>query len=312
MSLGIAEIYSSAVRSDDDAVKLIHRAIDLGITFLDTANIYGDSELKVGKALKGRRDKVELATKFGFTEASGSTPRSGGIDGRPESVTKACAGSLQRLGVDHIDLYYLHRVDPDVPIEETVGAMAELVRQGKVRHLGLSEAGPETIRRAHKVHPISAIQSEYSLWSRDPEDQVLPVVRELGIGFVPYSPLGRGFLAGRFKSIDDLAADDWRRSSPRFQGENFKKNLALVEKVEALARDKKCTPSQLALAWLLAQSDSIVPIPGTSSTARLEENAGAVKVTLSKADLAAIEAIAPKGVAVGQRYTPAMMEMVNR
>jgi aryl-alcohol dehydrogenase-like predicted oxidoreductase len=312
MSLGIAEIYSSAVRSDDDAVKLIHRAIDLGITFLDTANIYGDSELKVGKALKGRRDRVELATKFGFSEAPSSTPRTGGIDGRPESVRKACADSLQRLGLDHIDLYYLHRVDPDVPIEETVGAMAELVRQGKVRYLGLSEAGPETIRRAHKVHPISAIQSEYSLWSRDPEDQILPAVRELGIGFVPYSPLGRGFLAGRFKSIDDMAADDWRRSSPRFQGENFKKNLALVQKVEALARDKKCTPSQLALAWLLAQDDGTVPIPGTSSIARLEENAGAVKVKLSKPDLAAIEAIAPKGVAVGQRYTPAMMEMVNR
>jgi aryl-alcohol dehydrogenase-like predicted oxidoreductase len=312
MSLGIAEVYSSAVRSDDDAVRLIHRALDLGITFLDTANIYGDSELKVGKALKGRRGGVELATKFGFTEASASTPRSGGIDGRPESVMKACAASLQRLGVEHIDLYYLHRVDPEVPIEETVGAMAELVRQGKVRHLGLSEAGAATIRRAYKIHPISALQSEYSLWSRDPEDEILPAVRELGIGFVPYSPLGRGFLAGRFRSIDDMAKDDWRRASPRFQGDNFQKNLALVEQVKSLAHSKGCTPSQLALAWLLAQGDHIVPIPGTSSIERLEENAGAVKVTLSKSDLAAIEAIAPKGAASGQRYAPAMMEMVNR
>ncbi|HET6618686.1 MAG TPA: aldo/keto reductase [Dongiaceae bacterium] len=312
MSLGIAEIYSSAVRSDDDAVRLIHRALDLGITFLDTANIYGDSELKVGNALKGRRNRIELATKFGFTEASSSTPRSGGIDGRPESVMKACAASLQRLGVEHIDLYYLHRVDPNVPIEETVGAMAELVRQGKVRYLGLSEAGAATTRRAHKTHPISALQSEYSLWSRDPEDAILPAVRELGIGFVPYSPLGRGFLAGRFKSIDDMAKDDWRRASPRFQGENFQKNLALVEQVKTLARSKGCTPSQLALAWLLAQGGHIVPIPGTSSIERLEENAGAVKVALTKSDLAAIEAIAPKGAAAGQRYAPAMMEMVNR
>jgi aryl-alcohol dehydrogenase-like predicted oxidoreductase len=312
MSLGIAEIYSSAVRSDDDAVRLIHRALDLGITFLDTANIYGDSELKVGKALKDRRDHVDLATKFGFSEASASTPRSGGIDGRPDSVMKACAASLQRLGVEHIDLYYLHRVDPNVPIEETVGAMAEVVRQGKVRYLGLSEAGVATIRRAHKTHPISALQSEYSLWSRDPEDEILPAARELGIGFVPYSPLGRGFLAGRFKSIDDLAKDDWRRASPRFQGENFKKNLALVEQVKSLARSKGCTPSQLALARLLTQGDQIVPIPGTSNIARLEENAGAVKVTLSKSDLAAIEAIAPKGIASGQRYAPVMMEMINR
>jgi aryl-alcohol dehydrogenase-like predicted oxidoreductase len=312
MSLGIADIYTSAVRSDEDAVKLIHRSIDLGITFLDTANIYGDSELKVGKALKGRRDQVELATKFGFSEAPSSTPRTGGIDGRPESVRQACATSLQRLGVDHIDLYYLHRVDPNVPIEETVGAMAELVRKGKVRYLGLSEAGAATIRRAHKVHPISAIQTEYSLWSRDPEDEILPTVQELGIGFVPYSPLGRGFLAGRFKRLEDMAADDWRRASPRFQGENFSKNLALVEQVKSLARSKGCTPSQLALAWLLAQSDGIVPIPGTSSIERLEENAGAVKVKLSQPDLAAIEAIAPKGAAAGQRYAPAMMEMVNR
>ena len=263
MSLGIADIYTSAVRSDDDAVKLIHRALDLGVTFLDTANIYGDSELKVGKALKGRRDRAELATKFGFTEASSSTPRTGGIDGRPESVMKACATSLQRLGVDHIDLYYLHRVDPNVPIEETIGAMAELVRQGKVRYLGLSEAGPKTIRRAHKVHPLSALQTEYSLWSRDPEDEVLPTVRELGIGFVPYSPLGRGFLTGKIKKREDLPEDDYRHTTPRFQGANFQSNLDLVERVGEIAREKKCTPAQLALAWVLAQGDDIVPIPGT-------------------------------------------------
>jgi len=312
MSLGIADIYSSSIRSDQDAVALIHRSIDLGVTFLDTANIYGDSELKVGKALKGRRDRVELATKFGFTEGTSSAPRTGGIDGRPAAVRAACDTSLQRLGVAHIDLYYLHRVDPSVPIEETVGAMAELVRAGKVRYLGLSEAGAATIRRAHKVHPITALQTEYSLWSRDPEDEILPTVQELGIGFVAYSPLGRGFLAGRFKSIDDLTPDDWRRSSPRFQGENFGKNLALADRVHALARSKGCTASQLALAWLLARSKDIVPIPGTSSMARLAENAGATDVRLTAADLAEIDRIAPKGAAVGQRYAPAMMEMVNR
>ena len=300
------------MRDDDDAISLIHRALDLGVTFLDTANVYGDSELKVGKALKGRRDGVELATKFGFTEASSSTSRTGGIDGRPESVRKACEASLQRLGVDHIDLYYLHRVDPATPIEDTVGAMAGLVHAGKVRHLGLSEAAPATIRRAHKVHPISALQSEYSLFSRDPEDEILPTVRELGIGFVPYSPLGRGFLAGRFKSIEDLAPDDWRRASPRFQGENFARNLALAEHVTSLARSKRCTSSQLALAWLLEQGQDIVPIPGTSSMARLEENAGAVDVRLSAEELKAIAALSPKGAASGPRYAPGMMEMVNR
>jgi aryl-alcohol dehydrogenase-like predicted oxidoreductase len=312
MSLGIADIYTSAVRGDDEAVSLLHRCLDLGISFLDTANIYGDSEVKVGKALRGRRDGVQLATKFGFTEATGSQGRTGGIDGRPENVRATCAASLQRLGVDHIDLYYLHRVDPKVPIEETVGAMAELVRAGKVRYLGLSEAAPATIRRAHKVHPLSAIQTEYSLWSRDPEDEVLPTARELGIGFVPYSPLGRGFLAGRFKRIEDLAPDDWRRNSPRFQGENFARNLALAERVQALAWEKGCTPSQFALAWLLAQGDYIVPIPGTSSIERLEENARAVDVRLAPADLAAIEAITPKGAVSGQRYAPGMMEMLNR
>ncbi len=312
MSLGIADIYSSSVRDDDDAISLIHRALDLGVTFLDTANVYGDSELKVGKALKGRRDGVELATKFGFTQPSSAQSRTGGIDGRPESVRKACESSLQRLGVDHIDLYYLHRVDPATQIEDTVGAMAALVHAGKVRYLGLSEAAPATIRRAHKVHPLSALQTEYSLWSRDPEDEILPTLRELGIGFVPYSPLGRGFLAGRFKRIEDLAPDDWRRAAPRFQGENFAKNLALAEHIKSLARSKGCTASQLALAWLLAQGEDIVPIPGTSSTERLEENAGAVDVRLSAADLQAIEAIAPKGAASGQRYAPGMMEMVDR
>jgi aryl-alcohol dehydrogenase-like predicted oxidoreductase len=312
MSLGIEDTYSSSVRDDDDAISLIHRALDLGVTFLDTANVYGDSELKVGKALKGRRDGVELATKFGFTEASSSTSRTGGIDGRPESVRKACEASLQRLGVDHIDLYYLHRVDPATPIEDTVGAMAGLVHAGKVRHLGLSEAAPATIRRAHKVHPISALQSEYSLFSRDPEDEILPTVRELGIGFVPYSPLGRGFLAGRFKCIEDLAPDDWRRASPRFQGENFARNLALAEHVTSLARSKRCTSSQLALAWLLEQGQDIVPIPGTSSMTRLEENAGAVDVRLSAEELKAIAALSPKGAASGPRYAPGMMEMVNR
>jgi aryl-alcohol dehydrogenase-like predicted oxidoreductase len=312
MGLGIADIYSSSVRSDDDAVSLIHRALDLGVTFLDTANVYGDSELKVGKALKGRRDRVELATKFGFTSPSSGQSRTGGIDGSPQAVLGACETSLRRLGVDHIDLYYLHRVDPATTIEDTVGAMAGLVKAGKVRYLGLSEAGPHTLRRAHKVHPISALQTEYSLWSREPEDEILPTVRELGIGFVAYSPLGRGFLAGRFKRFEDLAPDDWRRGAPRFQGENFAKNLALVDHVSKLARSKDCTPSQLALAWLLQQGENIVPIPGTSSQARLEENARAVNVKLSAADLGAIEAIAPKGAASGQRYAPGMMEMVNR
>ena len=312
MSLGIADIYSSSIKSDQDAISLIHRALDLGVTLLDTANVYGDSEVKVGKALKGRREGVELATKFGFTSPSSGQSRTGGVDGSPQAVRNACETSLRRLGVERIDLYYLHRVDPATAIEDTVGAMAELVRAGKVRYLGLSEAGPATLRRAHKVHPISALQTEYSLWSRDPEDETLPTVRELGIGFVPYSPLGRGFLAGRFRRMEDLAPDDWRRGSPRFQGENFAKNLALVDHITRLARARDCTPSQLALAWLLQQGEDIVPIPGTSSIARLEENLRAVDVRLSAADLEAIEAIAPQGAASGQRYAPGMMEMVNR
>src|ERR1700694_594555 len=307
--MGMSEFYGTP--DEGESIATIHRALELGVNFLDTADMYGPftNELLVGKAIKGRRDQVVLATKFGNERREdGSFVR---INGRPEYVRAACEGSLRRLGVDYIDLYYQHRVDPTVPIEETVGAMAELVAQGKVRYLGLSEAAPATLRRAHKVHPISALQSEYSLWSRDPEDQVLPTVRELGIGFVPYSPLGRGFLAGRFHTVEDLAADDWRRESPRFQGENFAKNLAVLEQINLIAKEKECTPSQLALAWLLAQGTDIVPIPGTTSLTRLEENLGASQVTLSKTDLQRIEAVSPQGVAAGQRYHPGMMQLLN-
>jgi aryl-alcohol dehydrogenase-like predicted oxidoreductase len=310
MSLGIADVYSSSVRDDESAVALVRRALDLGVTFLDTANVYGDSELKVGKALAGRRMGVVLATKFGIIADSPGVNR--GVDGRPAHVYASCEASLRRLGVDHIDLYYVHRVDPKIPIEDTVGAMAELVRQGKVGHLGLSEAAPATIRRAHQVHPITALQVEYSLWSRDPEDELLPTLRELGIGLVAYSPLGRGFLAGRFKTLDDLAPDDWRRTSPRFQGENLEKNLALANRVHELAAEKNCTASQLALAWVLAQGADVVPIPGTSSVARLEENLAAADLRLTSADLARLDAIAPRGVAAGARYAPPMMDMLNR
>jgi aryl-alcohol dehydrogenase-like predicted oxidoreductase len=309
MSIGLADGYSSSARDEASAVALVRRALDLGVTLLDTANVYGDSEEKVGKALQGRRIGVVLATKFGLvTDPAGGR----GVDGRSENVYASCDASLRRLGVDHIDLYYLHRVDPSVPIEETVGAMAELVRQGKVGHLGLSEAAPGTVRRAHQVHPITALQVEYSLWSRDPEDELLPTLRELGIGLVAYSPLGRGFLAGRFRSLDDLAPDDWRRGSPRFQGENFAKNLALVDRVHELAARKGCTPSQLALAWVLAQGPDVVPIPGTSSIARLEENVAAAQVTLTPEELARLEKIAPRGVAAGARYPPGLQEMLNR
>src|SRR6266446_9695898 len=261
MSIGIADVYTSSVQDDINAIELIHRALDLGLNFLDTANIYGDSEIKVGKALLGRRDGVVLATKFGIVTDSPVQDR--GVDGSSENARRACDKSLQRLGVEQIDLYYQHRVDTAVPIEETVGAMADLVRAGKVRHLGLSEAAPPTIRRAAHEHTITALQTEYSLWTRDPEDEVLPTCRELDIGFVAYSPLGRGFLTGRFRTIDDLPPDDYRRNSPRFQGENFQKNLDLVRQVEEIARRKRCTPSQLALAWVLAQGEDIVPIPGT-------------------------------------------------
>lgn len=310
MSIGIADIYSSSVHDDQSAVDLIHRALDLGTTLLDTANIYGDSELKVGKALRGRRDQAVLATKFGITGGTGGPSQ--GVDGRPEYVRACCEASLQKLGVDHIDLYYQHRIDPTVPIEDTVGAMAELVKQGKVRYLGLSEAAPSTIRRAHKVHPISALQTEYSLWSREPEDEILPTLRELGIGFVPYSPLGRGFLAGRFSKLEDLAADDWRRTSPRFEGGNFAKNLQVLEQIKAIAAEKGCTPSQLALAWVLAQGEELVPIPGTSSPARLEENLAAASISLSRKELARIEAVAPQGAIAGARYNVAGTALLNR
>jgi aryl-alcohol dehydrogenase-like predicted oxidoreductase len=301
-----------AGRDDTESINTIHRAIELGISFLDTADMYGPftNERLVGRAIKGKRDRVVLATKFGNVRSEEGAFL--GIEGSPEYVRKACDASLKRLGVDHIDLYYQHRVDLKVPIEETVGAMAELVRQGKVRELGLSEAAPATIRRANAVHPIAALQSEYSLWSRDVEDQILPTCRELGIGFVAYSPLGRGFLTGRFRRFEDLPADDYRRNQPRFQGANFQKNLDLVAHLEQVAQQKKCTPSQLALAWLLAQGKDVVPIPGTKRLQYLEENVGALDVTLTPEDLRRIDAIAPQGVAAGQRYPEGGMATVNR
>jgi aryl-alcohol dehydrogenase-like predicted oxidoreductase len=298
--MGMSEFYGSA--DEDEAIATIHRALGLGISFLDTADMYGPftNEKLVGRAIAGRRDEVVLATKFGNerSEDGGFL----GVNGKPDYVHKACDASLRRLGVDHIDLYYQHRVDKTVPIEETVGAMKELVEQGKVRHLGLSEASPETIRRAHAVHPISALQTEYSLWTRDPEDEVLPTVRELGIGFVAYSPLGRGFLSGAITKPEDLAEDDFRRHNPRFQRENFGKNLELVDRVREIADEKDVTPGQLALAWLLHQSDDIVPIPGTKRVAYLEENAAADAIELSAEDLERIDDAAPAGVTAGERY----------
>jgi len=311
MSIGIANVYTSSVRGDEQAVALIHRALDLGITLLDTADVYGASERQVGKAIKDRRESVVLATKFGFTASVGSTNERL-IDGSPAYARKACDASLQRLETDYIDLYYLHRTDARTPIEETVGAMAALVREGKVRHIGLSEAAPDTVRRAHKVHPLAAVQTEYSLWTRDPEDELLPVLDELGIALVAYSPLGRGFLAGRFQKPEDLGPDDWRRNNPRFQGENFAKNLALLDHVKELAAEKGCTPAQLALAWLLNRHDNVVPIPGTSSIKRLEENVAGVDVRLTEEELDRIDQIAPKGVAAGTRYDATMMGLLNR
>jgi aryl-alcohol dehydrogenase-like predicted oxidoreductase len=298
--MGMSEFYGS--RDDAQSIATIHRALDLGCNFLDTADMYGPftNEKLVGRAIRDRRDEVVLATKFG--NMRGEDGAFLGISGKADYVRKACDASLQRLGVDHIDLYYQHRVDRSTPIEKTIGAMAELVRAGKVRHLGMSEAAPQTIRRAHAVHPITALQTEYSLWSRDPEDDILPTVRELGIGFVAYSPIGRGFLSGRFKTIDDLEPTDYRRQSPRFQGENFERNLDVIRRIEEIARSKGVTPAQLAIAWVLAQSDDIVPIPGSKSIGHLEENIAAVDIELTPDDLAKIDEIAPKGVAAGDRY----------
>jgi len=307
--MGMSDFY--APRNDTESIEVIHRALDLQVNFLDTADIYGigRNEELVGKSLKGRRDKVVLATKFGnLREPDG---RFVGVNGRPEYVRKACDASLKRLNVEYIDLYYQHRVDRSVPIEETVGAMSRLIEEGKVGYLGLSEAAPSTIRRAHQTHPIAALQTEYSLWSRDPEDEILPTCRDLGITFVPYSPLGRGFLTGAIKNYEDLAANDWRRNMPRFLGGNFQKNLDLVRHIEELAQQKNCTPAQLALAWVLAQGDDMVPIPGTTSQRHLEENLGVLDIKFSSEELKRINEIAPQGIAAGDRYPEMAMKAVD-
>jgi aryl-alcohol dehydrogenase-like predicted oxidoreductase len=310
--MGFSEFYKSSAKDDGEAIGVMHRALELGLTFLDTADVYGPftNEILVGKAIAGRRNQVFLATKFGIVRDPGNA-KARGISGKPDYVRASCESSLKRLGVERIDLYYQHRIDRNTSIEETVGAMAELVKAGKIAHIGLSEPSAETLRKAHRVHPITAVQSEYSLWSREPEDGVLQTCRELGIGFVAYSPLGRGFLTGRFRSIEDLDANDYRRHSPRFQGANFAKNLLLVEKVTQIAKEKACTPAQLALAWLLAQDPHIVPIPGTTHAARLQENIGATEVSLSGADLNRIASVAPHGIAAGTRYDETGMRSVN-
>ena len=308
--MGMSDFYGQ--QDDAESIRTLHRAVELGVTLFDTADMYGPfkNEELLAKAFKGKRDRVVIATKFGIVRDP-ADPSKRGVNGRPEYVKSACEASLRRLGTDHIDLYYQHRVDANTPIEETVGAMSRLVEEGKVRYLGLSEAAPATLRRAVAVHSIAALQTEYSLWSREPEDEILLTCRELGIGFVPYSPLGRGFLTGQIQKFDDLAPDDYRRHTPRFQGENFQKNLDLVIRINDLAKQKRCTPGQLALAWVLAQGDDVVPIPGTKRVNYLEENLGALDLNLTSDERAQLDEIAPKGVAAGNRYPEAMMGTVN-